>query len=514
MKKNINEAFVVSKRFDKKGNPIAFIDPTKPENNNTFKYKDILKDYGAKWDGENKYWFWYIGKNKEQWNNVYHKFIEPALKKIHSMENVGEDDSKQSLIKSIENVLEELNNTPVGSDENVTNNDKFDVKNRLQKFKEMLINIDNDEDFKKTMRSILAFKNLLGHIYSFRNTLLIYIQRPDAQMVKSELNWNAVNREVVDKSKRILIIAPARSAFKSYTPDEKKRIIINFLNSLGKKSEDELTLGEKEKLRVLLRGKLVKNEFELAPVYDITDTKQIEGKENLVKDVDDFINMKWYVDDYKTSEITPLYNALLKFADENGISISFEEKDSKILKGARGASIGGKIYVLKNDGNDVGITKTLAHEIFHELLHQKYLSQKNSKYAAYFVGNENGRGLVEQQAELSAWMLLASFGFDLKTTSINYVAIWGADKDAMVRVFDTIANVVNFMIDYVNGVITTFASTNVKLSEVENIVKKGKHITPMDVAKVLGVTDEYKEVLSDLRNKINEHFYRFVKRKL
>jgi len=43
------------------------------------------------------------------------------------MENVGEDDSKQSLIKSIENVLEELNNTPVGSDENVTNNDKFDV---------------------------------------------------------------------------------------------------------------------------------------------------------------------------------------------------------------------------------------------------------------------------------------------------------------------------------------------------------------------------------------------------
>jgi len=78
MKKNINEAFVVSKRFDKKGNPIAFIDPTKPENNNTFKYKDILKDYGAKWDGENKYWFWYIGKNKEQWNNVYHKFIEPA----------------------------------------------------------------------------------------------------------------------------------------------------------------------------------------------------------------------------------------------------------------------------------------------------------------------------------------------------------------------------------------------------------------------------------------------------
>ena len=108
------------------------------------------------------------------------------------------------------------------------------------------------------------------------------------------------------------------------------------------------------------------------------------------------------------------------------------------------------------------------------MLHQKYLSQKNSKYAAYFVGNENGRGLVEQQAELSAWMLLASFGFDLKTTSINYVAIWGADKDAMVRVFDTIANVVNFMIDYVNGVITTFASTNVKLSEVENIVKKGK----------------------------------------
>lgn len=43
MNTNLNEAFVVSKRYDGKGNPIAYIDPNKPENKDTFKYKDILK---------------------------------------------------------------------------------------------------------------------------------------------------------------------------------------------------------------------------------------------------------------------------------------------------------------------------------------------------------------------------------------------------------------------------------------------------------------------------------------
>ena len=162
------------------------------------------------------------------------------------------------------------------------------------------------------------------------------------------------------------------------------------------------------------------------------------------------------------------------------------------------------------EGNDVGLTKTLAHEISHELLHQNYLKNRNSKYAQYFVGKQEGRDLVEQQAELSAWMVLASYGFDLKTTSLNYVAIWGADKEAMIRVFDTVTGVVNLLLDYING------HLNQPVAEAEGgapaNIRPAKHITPMDVAKTLGVTGEYEQVLNQAKSNLTESFYSLLKK--
>ena len=88
--KALNEAFVISKRTDQKGNYIAYIDPNKPENKETFKYKDIFKNHGARWNNDYKFWFWYIGKTKDQWQNVYSHFIEPALKEVHGLESAPE----------------------------------------------------------------------------------------------------------------------------------------------------------------------------------------------------------------------------------------------------------------------------------------------------------------------------------------------------------------------------------------------------------------------------------------
>lgn len=515
MNSNLNEAFVVSKRYDKRGNPIAYIDPNKPENKDTFKYKDILKNHGAKWDGENKFWFWYIGKTKDQWQNVYSKFIEPALKAIHSQEGVTEEESKESLIASLNTVIGEIQATSTtGGEDGLTSEDKKNIIDRLAKFKETLINLDNDEEFKKTMRILTTFKNAQGHQYSFTNTILIWIQNPNAKLVKSEINWRKYNRTIADKSKKIWIRSPARDALVKYSKEQEQQIINNFLKSLNKKSYDELTIGEKEKLDVILRGRMVKRKFEFTPVYDISNTVQMKGKENLIGDYEKYDEIKWFEENMISDEVRPIYNALMEFAKENGIEVSIEDN----LGGARGISMGGKIKLLKNKGNDVGITKTLAHEITHELLHQNYLKQKNSKYAQYFVGTSQGRELVEQQAELSAWMILASYGFDLKTTSLNYAAIWGADKEAMIRVFDTVTGVVNMMLDYINGYIsnnpvktTEPAEEPTELAEASTPVRRAKHITPMDVAKVLGVTSEYEQVLNQSKEKMLENFNRLIK---
>ncbi len=355
------------------------------------------------------------------------------------------------------------------------------------------------------MQILTAFKNAQGHQYSFTNTILIWIQNPDARMVKSEINWAKFNRTIVDKTKRMIVRSPARNALQKYSKEQEQEIIKKFVQSVNKRSYDELSAGEKERLSVILRGRMVRREFEFTPVYDVSNTAQMEGKENLIGDIEKKSEIKWFEDNMLSDEVRPIYTALMKFSEENGIEVNLEDD----LGGARGSSRGGKIRLLRNEGNDVGITKTLAHEISHELLHQNYLKNRNSKYAQYFVGKQEGRNLVEQQAELSAWMVMASYGFDLKTTSLNYVAIWGADKEAMIRVFDTVTGVVNMLLDYING------HLNQSVSETEGIpanVRPARHVTPMDVANTLGVSGEYKQVLNQAKTGLNESFYSLLKK--
>lgn len=80
-----------------------------------------------------------------------------------------------------------------------------------------------------------------------------------------------------------------------------------------------------------------------------------------------------------------------------------------------------------------------------------------------------------------------AFGFDLKTTSLNYVLLWGGDKDKMVKVFDTVSSSVNYLIDFVNKKIKS-------VTEEMGSHTHGKHISPDDIAKVLGVEKEFKEL--------------------
>lgn len=505
--KTLNEAFKISKRLDSNGNNIAYFDPNLPENKETYKYKDIFKNFGAKWNGEYKIWYWYIGKTKDQWQNVYSKFIEPALREVHRLEGAPEEESKASLVSSLDAVIGEVQSakTSETGDDGITSDEKRNVVDRLAKFKETLVNLDDDDEFKKTMQIITAFKNAQGHQYSFTNTILIWIQNPNARMVKSEINWMKFNRTIIDKSNRMIVRSPAKSALQKYSKDQEKEIIAKFLQSVNKRKYDELGAGEKERLSIILRGRLTRRQFEFTPVYDISNTAQIEGKENLVGDIEKRNDIKWFEENMISDEVRPIYNALLEFDKENGIAVEIIDN----LNGARGMSSGGKIQLLKSEGNDVGITKTLAHETSHELLHQNYLKNKNSKFAQYFVGTSEGRELVEQQAELSAWMIMASYGFDLKTTSLNYVAIWGADKEAMIRVFDTVTGVVNLLLDYINSHLNkTVSETN----DIQANITPARHITPMDVAKTLGVTGEYQQVLKDSKDNLIESFYSILKK--
>ena len=132
--------------------------------------------------------------------------------------------------------------------------------------------------------------------------------------------------------------------------------------------------------------------------------------------------------------------------------------------------------------------------------------KKNPELRDYFVGKSEGHDVVEQQAELTAWMVMSSFGFDVKTTSLNYITIWGGNPDNMVKVFDTVSKTANLLI----GVIMKSGG---ELNEVD-IPLNVKHYTPEDVAEILGVEQEYQKVLNNvemneiMKESLLENFYR------
>ena len=147
----INEAFKASKGKTLTGKYILFIDPSKPENKETFKYKDILRKHGAEWSLSPKFrnifpahrmgfWFWWIGSTEDQWRNVYAKFIEPALKEIHGLEKASPEESQSSLVASLDALISDVSaaETTASGEGGITPQSKEEVQDKLLSFKEKL----------------------------------------------------------------------------------------------------------------------------------------------------------------------------------------------------------------------------------------------------------------------------------------------------------------------------------------------------------------------------------------
>lgn len=439
-----------------------------------FPYKEILKSKNAKWNNPNKFWFWFLGKNEQE---TIERLVKPALAQIKQIQNLPLD-----IDEIIKNITE--NNPSNNPELKLTKQEEDEIKAKLADFKEMLVNIEDDEQFKETMSKIIAFKGAQGYDFTFGNTILILIQNPKATIVNSKRNWlEKYNRTVNENAKQLMVWAPQGAKGKK-SKEQQEEITQDFLKKVNKKSYNELTPNEKIRLDKEIRGYSYATKFTFAPVYDVSDTTQIEGTEDYIEKAKAAKkDIKWYEENLLSDEVRPIYQALMDFCDDKGITTELIDD----LDGARGSSGSGIIKLLRSEGNDVGLTKTLAHEITHELLHQKYLLNKGDETSKFYVGRGISLQTVEQQAELSAWMFMYAFGFNLKTTSLNYTIMWGGNKENMVKVFDTVSSVVNYLIDYVNNKITT-------LDESQGNPLHGDHVTPDEIARLLGVEKDYNTI--------------------
>lgn len=496
----------------------VYID-SKNSTDSTLPIKDDLKKFGASWDGFNKVWGWYLSSDPQKLQTQLKSFVYPAVEFLNSKETPPETGARsvEDMKAQINNLLGQIDNVIASPITIVEDNkplmDEKSLKEKLKVFKEELINTMSSQDFLEKLEPIIKFRNAQGHQLSFLNSLLIWIQDPQARLVKSRGTWmSTYKREVLPDAPSLAVSTPdtKRSTISHYaTKEEKAAYLAEFLKSVGKHSKDELTPGEKDKLRVGLMG-LTKYSYTAFKYvycyYDVRYTKQIDGTEDTVGSFEGAKDIEWSDETSEPTELTTkIYDSMLQIIQESGIRLSFVDD----LGGAKGVSKSGAIDVLKDTPKNAGAASTLIHEFSHELLHQTYLSRAKegngrNQWADFFIGTQQGRHVVEQQAEMSAYLVMRFFGIKMQA-NINYMGIWGADAQKAASVFDTVASVANRIAEKI--------AVKIGMKQL-NEGQEGQMITGMDVAELLGQegVNMYNMSKQQEINRISENFQRFYNR--
>ena len=466
---------------------ILYLDPLTSEN--TFPFKDVLKKYGAKWDGKKNRWYWYLSNDEEKREKQMETMITPCINELNSLQDSGKPTvTADEEIKSIRELISKINeiiNVEIETSEHFTKMDANTIKEKIKNFKNDLLKATTDEEFRKRFEPIIKQVMEGGRMYSILNTILIHIQDPQAIYVYSLKNWNVRNRYVFDKKHPIALFVPIQNN------SEKNEVIKNFLKSVGKKHENELTTDEQNQLNEILGLTVKTTGWKIVPsFYDIRFTKVMRGKKDLVqggkskekmintKNGDENGDLKWFDDSTpETEESIKIYNAIVKSIEDTGIKLNFVNS----LHGtARGVSKGGVIDILSSAPKNIGTCNTLIHEFSHEIFHHENLKNTNPKsWERFYIGRKGGRNIVEQQAELCSWIVMRYLGYDMKT-NINYLGNWGINEENAVEVFDQVASAADTIMNLI--------SKNYKNSLNESM--SSGQLTGLDVAKMIGPNAE------------------------
>lgn len=257
----------------------------------TFDIKDILKQNGFKYDSVNKGWYTILSNNEESRKQQIEKFIKPLISNITAMGKIISN--LDELIKCIDNG----NIAPTKNKEESQNFDANKLKSEIESFKIDLIKSFSDGTFREKMGPIIKYRRAQGASFSFSNAILIMLQKPNAQMVKSTSNWFKANRTIKPNATPIALYVPIGQ--RTYTEEEAAAKKEEFLQRMSKKygkpmTYKELSVGEREKLDKILKTTTASG-FKLVPsFYDLSDTEQIAGKDDLIGSLDGIDNVEWF----------------------------------------------------------------------------------------------------------------------------------------------------------------------------------------------------------------------------
>ena len=231
------------------------------------------------------------------------------------------------------------------------------------------------------------------HNYSFNNTLLIAMQKPDASLVAGFSAWkNNFGRNVMKGQKGIKIIAPSpfkiRQEVEKIDPHTQKPII----------GKDGKPVTEEKEVKIPA--------YKVVSVFDVSQT---EGKELPDIAVDELTGD---VDRYKD-----FFAALEKTSP---VPIAFEN----IGGGSHGYyHLEDKRIAINEGMSELQTLKTTIHEIAHAKLHDIDLNAPKDEQPRV------DRRTREVEAESVAYTVCQHYGLDTSDYSFGYVAGWSSGRE-------------------------------------------------------------------------------------
>ena len=303
------------------------------------------------------------------------------------------------------------------------------VREITDKLEQGIKELFESERFKEYLRTMSKFYN-----YSFNNTLLIAMQKPEATYVAGYTSWQRnFDRQVMKGEKGIKILAPA-----PYKAQEEREKI------------DPLT----KKPMIDADGKAVTETVEvLRPAFKVVsvfDVSQTDGKELPDIIVDE---LKGTVENYEA-----FFDALKQ---ESPVPISFED----IPGVAKGFFSPVESRIAIQEGmSEIQTVKTAIHEIAHAKLHAVKPDEKAAPE------DKKDRHTKEVEAESVAYTVCQRYGIETSDYSFGYIAGWSSGKETkeLKSSLDTIRKTAAEMIEGIDAKLKVLLAEKAQSAEKES----------------------------------------------
>jgi len=247
----------------------------------------------------------------------------------------------------------------------------------------------NSDSFRTYMQTMAKF-----HRYSYRNSLLIFMQKPDSTMIASYTDWQKkFGRHVNKGEKGIQIIAPA--PYKTTREIDKKdpatgKVLIGS-DGMPVKETKEITIPK----------------YKAVSVFDYSQTSgrplPTLGIKELQASVENY--------DMFLAAIKNISPVPIRFADIEGGAKGYYDRANKEI-------------VIQGGMPELQTLKTAVHELVHSHLHDDRSKMLTPD------GQPKDKGIIETEAEGCALVCLTHFGFeDVGDYSFPYLVSYASSPD-------------------------------------------------------------------------------------